>query len=223
MSAFITEEEFNSFDGWMKCQGLDVGEMTPDAVATFRNLYDEWLKRSQKFGLMDLRPLVRGEHRYAVAVREGPDLFLALWIRRAPAGDIYVFTPRPDPGWDAHTSYHRDGTVHMKNFGHKTPSRQKRQALETFRGAEPLGVYGGHGPRGVAAHCDPSAFSAVVEVSSGVLGPRDGVIMIDLVEPGVQPPPFIDSSHVPFPFRAGPVVREEVFRDKAPWIVVRIG
>src|SRR4051812_928166 len=46
----------------------------------------------------------------------------------------------------------------------------------TFRGSEHLGAYCGHGPKGVGAICDPSAFNGVVEVSPGVLGPRDGQV-----------------------------------------------
>jgi hypothetical protein len=37
--------------------------------------------------LTDLRP---GEYRYAVVVREGPDLLMIMWIGRDPKGDVYV-------------------------------------------------------------------------------------------------------------------------------------
>lgn len=51
--------------------------------------------------------------------------------------------------------------------------------------ALPDGV--GHGPKSVGAICDPTAFSGVVEVPPGVLGPHDGTVVVDLVEPGCEP------------------------------------
>jgi Ni,Fe-hydrogenase III small subunit len=37
---------------------------------------------------------------------------------------------------------------------------------------------------------DPAAFTGTVIVESGVLGPRHGVVAIDLVQPGCEPMPF---------------------------------
>jgi hypothetical protein len=54
-----------------------------------------------------------------VAVREDSDLWLTLWVRRSPKGEFFVMVPRGDRGWNPHTSYHLDGTLHMKSFGHK--------------------------------------------------------------------------------------------------------
>jgi ABC transporter substrate binding protein len=90
---------------------------------------------------------------------------------------------------------------------------QKRQPLTgAFRGTAHLGAYHGHGPKGVGAICDPTAFSGVVEVVPGVLGPRDGKV-VDLVEPGCE--------LLSWPFTHAP--RQEVFRDILPWVVIRIG
>ena len=52
-----------------------------------------------------------------------------------------------------------------------------------FRGTESLGAIAGYGPKSVGAICDLTAFPGVVEIASGVLGPRDGQITVDLVEP----------------------------------------
>src|SRR5205807_8947496 len=60
--------------------------------------------------VMKLQP-VPGEHRYAVAVREGSDLWLALWIRRSRKGEFFIMVPRGDRDWDVHTSYHLDGNA----------------------------------------------------------------------------------------------------------------
>jgi hypothetical protein len=43
--------------------------------------------------VMKLRP-VPGEHRYAVTVEEGSDLWLTLWVRRSPNGKFFVMPPR---------------------------------------------------------------------------------------------------------------------------------
>jgi hypothetical protein len=96
--------------------------------------------------------------------------------------------PRADRGWDPHTSYHVNGTFHAKSHGRKFGQPQKRQSLTgTFRGTEHLGAYAGHGPKTVGAICDPAAFSGVVEVPIGILGPRDGSVLVDLVEPECEP------------------------------------
>jgi hypothetical protein len=88
----------------------------------------------------------------------------------------------------------------------------KRQPLTgAFCGTEHLGMYMGDGPKGVGAVCNPTDFSGVVEVAPGVLGPRHGNVIVDLVEPGCEPMSFFN-----------PIIRQEVFRDTLPWIVIRI-
>jgi hypothetical protein len=210
---FINEGDPHTFEGWLGYQGIDSSTTTPDELEEWRAMFDEVTQSrlaTTKVGLMKLRP---GDHRYAVAVREGSHLWLTLWVRRSPKGDVFVLIPRGDRDWDPHTSYHRDGTFHMKAFGHKFGPSQKRQPLTgAFRGTESLAAYGGHGPKGVGAICDPAAFSGIVEVPSGVLGPRDGQVVVDLVEPGCEP--------IPWPFVH--LARQEVFRDIVPWLVIRI-
>jgi hypothetical protein len=121
--------------------------------------------------------------------------------------------PTSDREWDLHTSYHLDGTRHTKSRGRKFISPKKRQPLTgVFRGSEDLGVYSGFSPKGVGAVCDPTAFSGVVRVSPGVLGPRGGVVKIDLVEPGQEP--------IEFPWTR--IVTRQVFRDVLPWVVITV-
>ena len=156
---------------------------------------------------------VPGEYRYAVAVRDHGSLWLTLWVRRSPRGDVFIFQPRPDRSWNAYTSYHLDGTFHLKSHDHKMLPPQKRQALTTqFKGAEHLGVSFGHGFLSIGAVCDPTVFSSVIEESSGLLGPKQGGVSVDLIEPGCEP---IDLS-------PRQVVRQDVFRDVVPWIVIRL-
>ena len=43
---------------------------------------------------MKLKLLPAGEHRYAVAIQEGSDLWLTLWIRRNAKPELFVMVPR---------------------------------------------------------------------------------------------------------------------------------
>ena len=161
---------------------------------------------------MTLGPIV-GEHRYAVAVREGSDLWLTLWVRCSPKGEFFVMLPRSNRDWSVHASYHVDGTRHIKSHG-CTALPDKRQPLTpAFRGTEPLVAFFGYGPKSGGAICDPTAFSAVVEISTGVLGPRDGGITVDLVEPGCEPPPSPLTK----------ILKQTIFRDCQPWAAITVG
>jgi hypothetical protein len=212
MTEFISENDLDTFEGWLKYQAVDATELTSDELAMWRGLYEEGRKAAaNKVGLMKLRP-VPGEHRYAVAVREGPDLFLTAWVRRSRRGEFFLMIPRGVSDWDPHTSYHIDGTLHMKSFGRKVLTQKRQSLTRPFRGTEHLGTYGGHGPKTVGAICDPAAFSGVVEVAAGVFGPRDGLVAVDLVEPGSEPRDL----------NPRVVQQREVFRDFVPWVVIRI-
>jgi hypothetical protein len=213
MPEFISEDDLSTFEGWLiRYQGIDPATLTPDELAGWRSIFDEARSAdlaTPKVGLMKLRR-VQGEHRYAVAVRASSELWLTLWVRRSKKGEFFVMVPRKDRGWDVHTSYHLDGTLHMKSFGHIGLSKKLRPLTGTFRGTEHLGASAGHSPKNVGAICNPADFSGVVEVAPGLLGPRDGSVMVDLVEPGCEPLPWPN------------VVQCEVFQDIVPWVVIRI-
>jgi hypothetical protein len=210
---FISEDDLKTFGGWLRYQAIHPA--TPEELEVWRRSFEKARERAAatpKVGLMKLQP-VPGEHRYAVAVREGADLWLTLWVRRSVKGEFFIMLPRGDRDWDAHTSYHLDGTFHWKIGGHRHVAPQKRQPLTgAFRGSEHLGMYGGHVPKGVGAVCDPVAFSGVVEVAPGVLGPVHGMVAVDLVEPGLEPPKFPGYE----------IATQEVFRDALPWIVITV-
>jgi hypothetical protein len=217
MRDFISEDDLETFEGWLTYQAVDLTTATADERTFWRTAFDESRERASttpEVGLMKLR-MVPGEYRYSVAVREGADLWLTLWVRRSPKGEFFVFLPRSDKRWNPHASYHLDGNFHSKTFNDtKMGLPKKRQPLTgVFRGTENLGSYAGHAPKAVGAICDPAAFSGVVEVPAGVLGPRHGTVVVDLVEPGCEP--------ISWPFAH--VARQEVFRDFIPWVVIRVG
>ena len=212
MQEFISEDDLKTFEGWLRYQAVDAATARPDELEMWRGLFDEATKRrlaSPNVGLMKLQP-VPGQHLYAVAIREGSNLWLTLWVKRSRKGEFFVMVPRGDRDWNVHTSYHLCGTLHMKSNG-RTHLSQKRQPLTgKFQGTEHLGFSMGHSPKSVGAVCDQTAFTGVVEVAPGVLGPHNGGVVVDLVEPGCEPMPWPN------------VVQKEVFRDTLPWIVIRI-
>jgi hypothetical protein len=210
---FISEEDLHTFEGWLRYQQASAS--TAEELETWHRLFEEARKAAataSKVGLMKLQP-VPGESRYAVALRDGRDLWLTLWVRRSRKGEFFIMTPRGDRDWDPHTSYHLDGTLHMKSFGVTAPPPPKRQPLTgIFRGAEHLGAYYGHG-KGSGAICDPSMFDGIVEVPAGVLGPRHGGVTVDLVEP----------HHDPASFPWNEIVIRQIFTDAVPWVVLTVG
>lgn len=216
MQEFISEDDLQTFDGWLRYQAVDPERTAPEELATWRRLFEEARQRSAtrpKVELMKLQP-VPGEHRYAVAVREGADLWLTLWVRRSRKGEFFIMLPRGDGDWDPHTSYHLDGTLHMKSHDRKVLPPQNCQPLTgVFRGSVHLGVYYGHAPKSVGAICDPSAFTGVVEVAPSVLGPRHGGVTVDIVEP----------EHEPMEFSWTRIVTRQVFREITPWVVITVG
>jgi hypothetical protein len=148
-------------------------------------MFEEQKTPTPKVGVIKFPSMIPGEHRYAVAIRNNLGLWLTLWVRRSWKPEFFVIIPRAEPGWNPHTSYHFNGTLHAKSFGTKV-LKQKRQPLTgPFRGTEHLGAYAGHGAS-IGAVCDPTTFSGVVEAAPDVLGPREGQVVVDLVEPGSE-------------------------------------
>jgi hypothetical protein len=217
MKRFISEDDLGTFEGWLEYQAVDAAALTQEQLTVWRDIYDLGRERAGsqgKIGRMKLPPLSAGEFRYAVALRDGADLWLTLWVRRSRRNEFFVMIPRGTEAWDPHTSYHLDGTLHAKSYGQKFPSTMKRQPLSgPFRGVVHLGSYAGHAPKTEGAICDAAAFSGIVEVPSGVLGPRHGAVTIDLVEPG----------HPPDDQLWAQVHKRETFRDAVPWVVITVG
>ena len=210
MSHFISEDDLKTFEGWLKYQGYDPTMLAPDDLAKWRDLYDEISKRpNAKVGLMKLGSSVPGDRIYGVAVRDS-GLWLTLWVRRSWKSEFFVFMPRAD-GSNVHASYHLDGTFHHKSDGRTFGRRQFQRLDQPFKGTEHLGGYGAHGPKSVGAICDRDVFAGLIELPSGVLGPSDGDVLVDLVEPGCNP--------ITSPAK---LVRQEIFKDAMPWIVVRV-
>lgn len=154
---------------------------------------------------------------FAVAVRDGSDLFLFLSVCRTPSGDVYVNFPRDcKPDWKPHSSYHASGQHHQKSFGHKAIVRKGPKPDSTFSGAQNVVTTGiaADEPRAIHSPCPAGDFEGVFEIPISDLS-RDKyrtMISVDITEPDGQPITTPGST----------VVRQAVFRDAVPWILVTL-
>lgn len=206
MNEFISDDDLQTFEEWLKYQAIDTSVMTTEELATWRCCFEEVRKQrdaSSKVGLMNLRTAL-GENKYAVAVREGTDLFLVLWVRRNQKGEYFVLKPTSDRQLDLHSRYQRDGSLHHKILKQKDLQAQKSQSFP---------IMNGFTPKNTGAICDPKAFTGIVEVASGILGPRQGCIGVCLTEPGSGLPDYT---------WAYQVFTQTVFREVSPHVVVSI-
>lgn len=205
MNEFISDDDLRLFERWLKYQGLNTSKMTPEELATWRRRFEEAQKQRviSNVGLMNLKT-VPGENKYAVVVREGTDLFLVLWIRRNRKGEYVVLKPMSDRQLPPQSIDHRIGTLHHKIIKPKVVPAQKSPIFP---------IVNGFTPTNTGAVCDPTAFTGIVEVESGVLGPQDGSIGVILTQP--------DSS-LPNYTWAYEVLIQKIFREVLPHVVVSI-
>jgi hypothetical protein len=205
----------DTFEGWLKHQGLVVEGAPKDLVTRWRAEFESGKTRRQaaRSAVFFNQPCPAGEHRYAVAIEDGAELRLALVVRRSRKGEYFVLMPR-DGDWNPHASYHIDGRYHHKSYD-QVLMPKLRQRIDQFKGTEHLGMFMGFGT-GAAPICNPANFTAVLELPPGILESMHGCVLIDLVEPGVAPNPI---------HRQNPGLRithEETYRDVSPWIVIAV-
>jgi hypothetical protein len=195
MSDFISEDDLLVFDGFLKYQGVNPAATTQKDLEMWRGFFDEATERrksSPKVGLMKLQP-IPDEEKYAVAIQDGSELWLTLWIRCSRKGEVFIMYPRGDRDWNAHASYHVDGTFHHKGHGAILGAQKRQPLTAVFKGNEYLGDFAGHGTRSVGAIYDPQAFTESVIVEDGLLGPGHGTVSIELAEPGCESKPSTDT------------------------------
>jgi hypothetical protein len=136
------------------------------------------------------------EGMFAVAIRDGNDLFLWIRIRRGKSGDIYYMFPTGRSGpewkdWNPHGSHHKDGTFHHKSFDRKVFPQRRQKPDSNFVGAENLVTRGiaSDEPRAFHKEWRRADFSTVMEVPAAILSPAkyETYVSIDLTERGGQP------------------------------------
>ena len=210
----MSEEVMETFEGWMESQALHPS--TSAELEEYRTMYNEAKARAQatpKAGRMKLKPIAGGT-RYAVAIRDGTNLWLALWMRRAPKPEFFVMVPRGKGAWNPHASYHNDGQLHHKGHDCKMFETKHQPFTGEFKGTVHVGMFAFsvQGTKAVGAVCDPEDFDEVIEIDPGLVQGK-GYIAVDLVEPGREP----------ITLKPAVVLKEETIKEVTPWVVVRVG
>ncbi|HXW65644.1 MAG TPA: hypothetical protein VEK74_11215 [Burkholderiaceae bacterium] len=146
MQEIFTEDDLDTIQGFARYQRFDLERASLEGMEALRRCFAVSLDRRARYcpvGRMALKP---NDVCYAVAIEDGDDLWVPLWIKRSSKGDIYVFWPHgcvegEDPG-SPHVSYHRDGTYHSKSYEQVTMPPQKRHPLlGDFKRCEHLGIF----------------------------------------------------------------------------------
>ena len=121
------------------------------------------------------------ERMFAVAVRDGDDLFLWIQLRRAASNGIYYVLPtgREDDQkwkkWNPHGSWHKDGSLHHKSVDEKVPGPScnsdptlNSRALSNII-SRPIKA---DEPRAFGVHCDRLKFSDVMEIPAIIISQK---------------------------------------------------
>jgi hypothetical protein len=137
--------DLDTFEDWCKHQQMDLRGQPEEIVAIARAAFEagKAKREAARAAVFFSQPCPPSEYRYAVAIEDGADLWLALAVSRRlkkSGWECFILIPR-DKDWDPHASYHWNGTYHNKSYDLiLTPERKKRQPLgQNFKGAEHLG------------------------------------------------------------------------------------
>ena len=164
------------------------------------------------------------ERMFAIAVRDGDDLFLWLRLKRAARTDIYYVLPtgrEADPEWkkwNPHGSWHQDGCLHHKSFNRRMlPAESKQEPNAEFKGTHNLITRSitSNEPRAFGVRCDPGKFSEVVVIPLRIVGQKqhETYTSIDVSEPGLQPILLGGREEI---------LLQQVFDDAVPHITVTV-
>jgi hypothetical protein len=140
--------------------------------------------------------MVYSDRMFAVAVRDGDELFLWIRLRRAAGTDIYYVVPtgredeRDWKKWNPHGSW--QGTYNLITRGLASDE-----------------------PRAFGVLCDPTKFSEIMEVPVEILSPKhyETYTSVDVSEPGLQPMLMGGGEEIPL---------QRVFDDAIPHITVTV-
>ena len=207
------------------CRADRIPDFAPLIRATLAIVPNALNRSSRKFSGKsheNYKKTITMAHMFAVAVRDGKDLFLWLRIRRAADGDIYYIIPtgRHEPEWEKwnpHGSLHNDGNFHHKSFDKKIFPTKGQKPNSNFKGtinmvARPIAS---NEPRAFGVICDPTKFSEVMEIPVTMLSPKtyETYVSIDVTEANGSPSPNTSD---------GQILIQRVFKESVPWIMVSI-
>jgi hypothetical protein len=154
---------------------------------------------------------------FGVVVCDGEERLLVLSIRRGPRGDVYVNFPRDgDPQWRPHSSYHESGQHHQKGSGFKALIRHRQKPNRDFCGIENIVRKGiaVDEPRAIGKVVRATDFDEAIEIPLRDLKSEKyrTYLSVDLVDGEVS---LAIGDW-------GKVIRQGVFKDEIPWIIVTI-
>lgn len=79
---YISEDDLNTYESWLKYHAFDLSTLSDEEAVAVHKLFDEAVSGRMTARKVDRMKLKRpGESTYAIAIRDGADLWLALWIR----------------------------------------------------------------------------------------------------------------------------------------------
>jgi hypothetical protein len=175
-----------TFEEWMAYRGIDITTLGEEELKAWRRDYDASCQVQSQRKIWT--PQVRANPKdllYAVAVRDGPDLWLALWVKRSTKPEYFVMLPRNDrPDWDPHASYHSDGCLHQKTHNRKIDVSQRQIPGPGFHGTENILTtrLDLEDARAVKALCDPGLFTGILEIPGEVLSQGHHIVAVDLTD-----------------------------------------
>ena len=151
---------------------------------------------------------------FGVAFKAAGTLSLCLRIHRNLHGEVFVVMASADRKANIHTSYHRDGRVHLKSHGDTPYMIRQEVPLKDFQGAVSLWGISLYPAINLPFRCDPKDFDDVFVMNRNDLtGTRivhSSNLEIHLVErdgvPPVYPPSTILKARHIF-FRCRPLDR----------------
>jgi hypothetical protein len=156
---------------------------------------------------------------FAIAVRDGEDLWLFLWIKRSPKGDVYVFWPIDEEVRNPHASYHASGRRHYKSFKKAFLPRMLQKPTVVFSGTEQIVTTGIwlQVARVMAKPCRPENYDGgIFEIDASEISPvlQDcrTQVAIDLVSPDA--PPLVSPPSA--------ILRRVVFTDAVPHLSITL-
>jgi hypothetical protein len=135
------------------------------------------------------------ERTFAVAIRDGAQLFLWIRISRSKNGDVYCVLPTAAQGvpehrdWNPHASHHASGKTHYKSFGKIRRQRQQQKPGANLKGTQHLLTTDIRSDdlSQCGVICNPEEFRDLIEVPIALIRPnnaRETHVSVDLIEAG---------------------------------------
>lgn len=153
--------------------------------------------------------------KYAIAIKDGNELYLFLTINRSYKSDVYVNFNEHHPNHKPHSSYHASGQLHHKSSNYYVFPKRKKQKpsrdLKGFEGIITTAIRKGDG-KAWNIKCDPKDYLGIMIIPDEIITPEFGFQFH--VEAGIQPRastyPYIQ------------MIQQKIFDKNIPWIVASL-